>query len=107
VKSFLLLLLRGYKRLLSPLLPAACRFEPTCSVYMMQAVESYGALRGFGMGLRRLSRCHPFHAGGYDPVPSLASPLEHGDEQSVAPDLTPAPLGTDHGAKIPPMSAAQ
>ena len=107
MKSLLLLLLRGYKRLLSPFLPAACRFEPTCSVYMMQAVESYGALRGFGMGLRRLARCHPFHTGGYDPVPSLEPPPEHGDKPSGARDLTPAPLGTDHGAETPPLSTAQ
>jgi putative membrane protein insertion efficiency factor len=61
-------LLRAYKRFLSPLLPSACRFHPTCSEYMREAVERYGAARGVWMGLRRLSRCHPFHAGGFDPV---------------------------------------
>jgi hypothetical protein len=60
--------LRMYKRWISPLLPSACRFEPTCSVYMMQAVEKYGAWRGVGKGLKRIVRCHPFHAGGLDPV---------------------------------------
>jgi len=62
-------LLRGYKRFLSPLLPPMCRFEPTCSIYMMQAIEKYGALRGVWLGIRRLSRCHVFNPGGWDPVP--------------------------------------
>jgi putative membrane protein insertion efficiency factor len=57
-----------YKRFLSPLLPSACRFYPTCSEYMSQAVEKYGAAKGVWMGVRRLARCHPFHAGGFDPV---------------------------------------
>jgi putative membrane protein insertion efficiency factor len=69
MRSFALLLLRFYKRFLSPLLPPMCRFEPTCSVYTMQAVEKYGALRGSWLGVRRLARCHPFNPGGWDPVP--------------------------------------
>jgi putative membrane protein insertion efficiency factor len=60
--------LRLYKRWISPALPSACRFYPTCSEYMCEAVEKYGTLRGIGMGLKRLARCHPFHAGGFDPV---------------------------------------
>jgi putative membrane protein insertion efficiency factor len=64
-----LLLLRGYKTLISPLLPPMCRFEPTCSVYTMQAVEKYGVLRGGWLGIRRLLRCHPLNPGGWDPVP--------------------------------------
>ena len=50
------------------MLPTACRFQPTCSEYMLQAVERHGAVRGMGLGLRRLLKCHPFHAGGFDPV---------------------------------------
>jgi uncharacterized protein len=57
-----------YKRFLSPFLPSACRFHPTCSEYMREAVEKYGVWRGFRLGLIRLLRCHPFHAGGFDPV---------------------------------------
>jgi hypothetical protein len=60
--------LRFYKAGVSPLLPPACRFVPTCSEYALEAVERYGALRGGWMGLRRLLRCHPFHPGGFDPV---------------------------------------
>jgi putative membrane protein insertion efficiency factor len=60
--------LRFYKRFLSPLLPSACRYHPTCSEYMLEAVDKYGVLRGVGMGVLRLLRCHPFHEGGFDPV---------------------------------------
>ena len=69
MKAFILFLLRGYKRFVSPLLPAACRFEPTCSVYVYQAIEKKGVLKGLYLGLKRLLRCHPFSAGGFDPVP--------------------------------------
>ena len=60
--------LQGYKLAISPFLPSACRFYPTCSEYMRQAVEKHGAARGVWMGAKRLARCHPFHAGGVDPV---------------------------------------
>ena len=61
-------LLRLYKRWISPLLPSACRYYPTCSEYMLAAVEKHGARKGVWLGLKRLLRCHPFHAGGFDPV---------------------------------------
>jgi putative membrane protein insertion efficiency factor len=61
-------LLRLYKRLISPLLPSACRYYPTCSEYMLESVEKYGALKGVWLGVKRLARCHPFHEGGFDPV---------------------------------------
>jgi putative membrane protein insertion efficiency factor len=60
--------LRAYKLVVSPMLPSACRFYPTCSVYMSDAIQKYGLRRGLWMGLKRLGKCHPFHAGGYDPV---------------------------------------
>jgi putative membrane protein insertion efficiency factor len=60
--------LRFYKRFLSPLLPSACRYHPTCSEYMLEAVEKHGVPRGVKMGILRLLRCHPFHEGGFDPV---------------------------------------
>jgi len=61
--------LNAYKQWISPLLPSACRFQPTCSEYMMEAVAQHGAARGVWLGVCRLMRCHPFHAGGFDPVP--------------------------------------
>lgn len=61
-------LLRVYKIGVSPWLPSACRFHPTCSEYTREAVEKYGAGRGLWMGLRRLAKCHPLHDGGFDPV---------------------------------------
>jgi putative membrane protein insertion efficiency factor len=64
----ILVVLKGYKRFLSPLLPSACRYYPTCSEYMMDAVERYGCVKGIWLGIKRLGRCHPFHEGGYDPV---------------------------------------
>ncbi len=59
-----------YRRFLSPILPRSCRFEPTCSNYARQAIVTHGALRGTGLALRRISRCHPFHPGGIDRVPT-------------------------------------
>jgi putative membrane protein insertion efficiency factor len=63
------LAIRGYQRAISPLLPASCRFAPTCSEYAAQAVAEHGVVRGAGLAMFRLLRCHPFHAGGYDPPP--------------------------------------
>jgi len=69
MRRLTLLLITCYQRVISPLLPPACRYYPTCSEYTRQAVERYGAVRGVGMGLKRLLRCNPFFAGGYDPLP--------------------------------------
>jgi hypothetical protein len=69
VSRLLIFLLRLYKRFVSPLLPPACRFEPSCSVYAMNAVAKHGAVKGVYLAVKRLLRCHPFHPGGYDPVP--------------------------------------
>lgn len=64
-----LALVHGYQRFVSPLLGNRCRFLPTCSAYMAEAIEHYGFMRGGWLGLRRIARCHPWHPGGYDPVP--------------------------------------
>lgn len=68
MQSILTGLLRFYKLAVSPWLPSACRFHPTCSVYMREAIEKYGARKGVWMGLKRLARCHPLCSGGLDPV---------------------------------------
>jgi uncharacterized protein len=65
----LVVLLTGYRRFVSPLLGQRCRFYPSCSAYALEAVQVHGALRGSWLAVRRLSRCHPFHPGGLDPVP--------------------------------------
>lgn len=69
IRSLVLLFLKGYKKLISPILPSACRFEPTCSVYMYQAIQKKGIIKGLYWGIRRILRCHPFCEGGFDPVP--------------------------------------
>lgn len=69
MKRAVLFLIRGYKRWLSPLLPPLCRFEPTCSMYAMHAIEKYGLIRGCWMAVKRLARCQPLSPGGWDPVP--------------------------------------
>lgn len=64
------ILLQIYKKIISPLLPGnTCRFYPTCSTYVLEAINRYGTWKGVFFGMKRLLRCHPFHPGGYDPVP--------------------------------------
>src|SRR5690606_7986136 len=69
IDRLLIALLRGYKRVISPLLGPRCRFVPSCSEYAMEAIARFGALRGGWLALRRIGRCHPLHPGGFDPVP--------------------------------------
>ena len=69
MKRILLALLRFYKRCISPLLPNACIYTPTCSEYAMEAIEKHGVLKGTGLAIWRVLRCNPFMQGGYDPVP--------------------------------------
>jgi putative membrane protein insertion efficiency factor len=71
-KIVLLWLLRGYKRILSPLFLPSCRYVPTCSEYAIEAIERFGTVRGSAMAIWRLLRCHPFVRGGFDPVPNRA-----------------------------------
>ncbi|MDP9176358.1 MAG: membrane protein insertion efficiency factor YidD [Gemmatimonadota bacterium] len=69
MRNPLILIIRGYQLWVSPLLPAACRYYPTCSAYAIEALERHGPVSGSWLAIRRIARCHPFRAGGYDPVP--------------------------------------
>lgn len=71
MKNLILWLIRGYRRFISPLFPPSCRFQPTCSQYAIEAISSYGTIKGGWLALTRILRCHPFHPGGYDPVPTI------------------------------------
>ena len=68
-RLLLVLPIRFYRRFISPNLPPACRFTPTCSQYALEAIERFGVLKGGFLAIRRILKCHPFHPGGYDPVP--------------------------------------
>lgn len=69
MKKFLIFIIRIYRKYISPLKPPSCRFYPTCSIYAIQAIEKYGAIKGTFMAIKRILKCHPLHPGGYDPVP--------------------------------------
>lgn len=69
MRRLVLLAIHGYQRMVSPTLPPACRFQPSCSQYGYEAIERHGLIKGGWLTLRRLARCHPFQATGYDPVP--------------------------------------
>lgn len=69
MKTLLIAMIRGYKKYISPALPNACRFSPTCSEYAMQALEEWVVIRGLGLAIWRILRCNPLCKGGYDPVP--------------------------------------
>jgi len=69
MKNLLLIFIKFYQYVISPLTGRNCRFYPTCSAYATEALEKYGCLRGITLAVKRVLRCHPFHAGGFDPVP--------------------------------------
>ncbi len=77
MKRLLLALVRGYQLLLSPVLGNNCRYYPSCSAYTLEAIEKHGPWRGLWLGIKRVSRCHPFHEGGYDPVPDPPQRHDH------------------------------
>ncbi|EGQ21471.1 membrane protein insertion efficiency factor YidD [Sporosarcina newyorkensis] len=73
LKKVLLLGIRFYQKFISPMFPPSCRFYPTCSHYGVEAIETHGALKGSWLAVKRILKCHPFHEGGFDPVPMKKS----------------------------------
>lgn len=68
MKKVIITLIKGYQKIISPFFPQTCRFYPTCSTYFIQALEKYGFFKGSWLGIKRVTRCHPFNPGGYDPL---------------------------------------
>lgn len=97
IRTVLLSAIRVYQQYVSPLMPLGCRFFPTCSHYTAEAVERHGARRGLWLGLRRILRCHPFSAGGFDPVPETRL------ESRGAPMCAPAANDSQGGHAGPPL----
>nr|WP_253880365.1 membrane protein insertion efficiency factor YidD [Actinomadura rupiterrae] len=95
----MIVLVRGYRRFLSPLLGPTCRFRPTCSAYGLKALQEHGALRGSWLTVRRIARCHPFNPGGYDPVPPRR-------DRATAPDA-PSGAGPREQAAEPPKTSGR
>jgi putative membrane protein insertion efficiency factor len=69
MSKILIFFIKLYKMIISPLLPSSCRFYPTCSQYAIEALDKYGFLKGSILALKRILKCHPFHSGGFDPIP--------------------------------------
>lgn len=69
MKKTLTFIIKIYQKIISPLTPPSCRFYPTCSHYGIEAIDTHGALKGSWLAVRRISKCHPFHEGGFDPIP--------------------------------------
>jgi hypothetical protein len=84
MKQIFLWLIRFYQRILSPVIPSGCRYDPTCSHYTYEAIERYGIIRGTWLGVKRISRCHGLSPGGYDPVPESKTRKTHPDTTATA-----------------------
>ena len=81
MKKILILLIRFYQKFISPMFPAKCRFYPTCSQYTLEAIKEYGAMKGTYLGIKRILKCHPFHEGGYDPIPKRENKNSEGKKE--------------------------
>ena len=96
MKATLLAIIRLYQLTISVFLGPRCRFQPTCSNYSLEAIAAYGIIKGLGMTISRISKCHPFHQGGYDPVPINLTPI---DSAKITPvQINPTPSTVDEGA---------
>ena len=78
VNKIFISLIRFYQKVISPMTPPSCRFYPSCSQYAVEAIQKHGAIKGSYLAIRRLSKCHPFHHGGHDPVPENNLKRSHG-----------------------------
>jgi putative membrane protein insertion efficiency factor len=85
IARVLLAVIRAYRTAISPVRPPTCRYIPSCSAYAVEAIELHGAARGSWLAVRRLLRCHPFHAGGHDPVPPAVAPAENSSPVTCRP----------------------
>lgn len=94
MRTALVILVAVYRAAVSPLIGPSCRFQPTCSTYALGALRRFGPLRGSWLALRRIARCHPWHPGGYDPVPARAAPA-------------PAPAPAPRRSPPPPAGAPE
>ncbi|NKZ05316.1 membrane protein insertion efficiency factor YidD [Actinomadura latina] len=110
VATVLILLVRAYRRFLSPLLGQQCRFHPTCSAYGLEALQVHGALRGTWLTARRIGRCHPFNPGGHDPVPpkKTAGTAPSGESGKSGDSFTEGPsvFSGDSEGTTPPLRSA-
>lgn len=101
MKHVLIALLRVYRAVISPLYGEVCRYYPSCSAYALGAVQEHGSIRGSWLAARRLARCHPWAAGGYDPVPPRESPREPATpQQPVAPVATDTRAACSHAGAV-------
>ena len=87
MKYILIGLLKGYRTFISPLYGQVCRYHPTCSAYALDAVREYGSLKGSWLAVRRLARCHPWAAGGYDPIPPRTTPPRTSGDSTSTPGV--------------------
>ena len=81
MKKIFILFIRFYQKFISPLFPAKCRYYPTCSQYTLEAIQEYGAIKGTYLGIKRILKCHPFHEGGYDPIPKRENKNSEGKKE--------------------------
>lgn len=84
MKTLLIGIIQAYRKFLSPLLLPSCRFYPTCSAYAIEAISTWGSAKGSWLAVKRICRCHPFHPGGYDPVPTVATSANSVHSETVA-----------------------